>query len=254
MCSGKGYRPMVMLALGLLVPPALAMYVLVVALVLDMDRTYAQYALVVPVAYVLGSIPWGFLIAMGVRGVDIRQYGSGRTGTSNVLRSAGGKLAIVALALDLSKGILAVLLAKAVADDAAVEVVAGLLALVGHNWPVFLKFKGGRGIATGLGGLIVMEPIAGVIAMASFSSVTFLSRYLSLGSIASLFGAFISTLALVILDLSSGMYLLYTGIGGVVILWQHHDNIQRLLQGTERRLGQAAQKIGEATGSGQTGI
>ena len=85
---------MAMLALGLLVPPAMAMYVLVVALVLDMDRTYAQYALVLPVAYVLGSIPWGFLIAMGVRGVDIRQYGSGRTGTSNVLRSAGGKLAV----------------------------------------------------------------------------------------------------------------------------------------------------------------
>ena len=245
---------MAMVALGLLVPPLLAVYVLVVALVLDMDRTYAQYALVLPVAYVLGSIPWGFLLAMGLKGVDIRQYGSGKTGTANVLRSAGGKLAVVALALDLSKGILAVLMAKVAADDPAVEVAAGLLALAGHNWPVFLKFKGGRGIATGLGGLLMMEPIAGTIAMASFVLVTLLSRYLSLGSIASLIGAFFSILGMVLLDQTSATYLLYTGIGCSVILWQHRDNIQRLLKGTERRLGQPAQRIGEATGSGQTGV
>ena len=245
---------MAALALGLLVPPVLAVYVLVIALVLDMDRTYTQYALMLPVAYVLGSIPWGFLLAMGVRGVDIRQYGSGRTGTSNVLRSAGGKLAVLALALDLSKGILAVLLAKAVADDAAVEVAAGLLVLVGHNWPIFLKFKGGRGIATGLGGLLVMEPIAGAVAVASFVLVTFPSRYLSLGSIASLFGAFLSTLALALLDRSASTYLLYTGIGCSMILWQHRDNIQRLLHGTERKLGQPAQMLGDAADPGPTGV
>ena len=245
---------MATLALSLLLPPVLAVYLLVIALTLDMDRTYAQYALVAPLAYVLGSIPWGFLLAMGVRGVDIRQYGSGRTGTSNVLRSAGGKLAVLALGLDLSKGILAVLLAKIVADDPAVEVAAGLLALAGHNWPVFLKFKGGRGIATGLGGLLVMEPIAGAIAVASFLLVILPSRYLSLGSIASLFGAFLSSLALVLLDRSTAVYLLYTGIGCSIILWQHRDNVQRLLKGTERKLGQPAQKIGEAPGSGPTGM
>ena len=127
---------------------------------------------------------------------------------------------------------------------------AGLAALVGHNWPVFLKFKGGRGIATGLGGLFVMVPVAGAIAASSFVLVTFPSRYLSLGSIASLIGAFFSVLGMVLLDRTSATYLLYTGIGCSIILWQHRGNIHRLLQGTERRLGQRAQKIGEATGSG----
>ncbi len=244
---------MAALVLSLLVPPVLAVYVAVIALTLDPDRTYTQYAVVAPIAYVLGSIPWGFLLAMTVRGVDIRQYGSGRTGTSNVLRSAGGKLAVLALGLDLSKGLLAVFLARVVADDPAVEVTAGLLALAGHNWPVFLKFKGGRGIATGLGGLLVMEPMAGAIAVASFLVVTLPSRYLSLGSIASLFGAFLSSLALALLDHAPATYLLYTGIGCSIILWQHRDNIQRLLEGTERKIGQPAQKIGEATGSGPTG-
>ena len=244
---------MAMLALSLLVPPLLAVYVVVIALALDMDRTYAQYALVLPIAYIVGSIPWGYLITMIVRGVDVREYGSGRTGTANVLRSAGGKVAVVALALDLSKGLLAVFLAKAVADDAAVEVAAGLMALLGHNWPVFLKFKGGRGIATGFGGLLVMAPVAAAIAVASFTPVTVLSRYLSLGSIASLFGAFFSTLVMVLLDQTSATYLLYTGIGCSIILWQHRDNVQRLLHGTERRLGQPAQRVGDATGSGPGG-
>ena len=244
---------MAMLAVSLLVPPLLAAYVLVIALVLDMDRTYAQYALALPVAYVLGSIPWGYLLALTVRGVDVRQYGSGRTGTSNVLRSAGGKLAALALALDLSKGLLAVLLAKAVADDAGVEVAAGLLALAGHNWPLFLKFKGGRGIATGLGGLLMMEPIAGAVAVGGFLLVTLPTRYLSLGSITSLFCAFLSTLAMVFLDLLAAVYLLYTGIGCSIILWQHRDNIQRLRQGTERKLGQPARQIGESADSDPAG-
>ena len=144
---------MAQVALALALPPLLAIYVGVVILVLDMDRSYGQYALVVPVAYILGSIPWGFLIGMAVKGVDIRQYGSGKIGTSNVLRTAGGPFAALALALDLSKGILAVVLARVVAADTpTVEVVAGLAALAGHNWSIFLGFQGGRGIVTGLEG------------------------------------------------------------------------------------------------------
>ena len=229
--------------LSLLVPPVLAVYLLVIVIVLDRDAAYTQYAVIVPIAYVVGSIPWGFLITHVVKGVDIRQYGSGKTGTSNVLRSAGGKLAAVALILDLSKGLLAVFLARAVADTAGAEVVAGLPALAGHNWSLFLGFKGGRGIATGLGGLLVMVPIAGAIAIASFTPITLLSRYLSLGSIMSVIVAFLSALVLVLLGRSDAIYLYYTGIGGVIIIWQHRDNIRRLLSGTERRLGQSADKI-----------
>ena len=241
---------MASIVLGLIVPPLLAVYVLIVLFVLDIDQSYAQYALILPISYVLGSIPWGFLITMAVKGVDIREYGSGKTGTSNVLRSAGGSFAVLALALDLTKGLLAVFLARALADSPSVEVAAGLAALGGHNWPLFLGFRGGRGIAAGLGGLLVMSPIAGAIAFASFLPVTFLSRYLSLGSIASVTVAFLCLLALVLLDHSSVTYLWYTGIGGAIIIWQHRDNIHRLIQGTEHRLGQSAGKIGEPSGSG----
>ena len=235
-----------MALLGLLVAPLLAVYVMVVLLVLDTDRSYAHYALIVPVAYILGSIPWGFLITMGVKGVDIREYGSGRIGMSNVLRTGGGPLAALGLALDLSKGLFAVLMAKIVADTAVAEVVAGLLALAGHNWSMFLRFKGGRGISTGVGGLLIMEPIAGGIAFATFAPVTLLSRYLSLGSMVAVVVAFLSVLVMVLLDYSSPTYLYYTGVGGAMILWQHKDNIRRLLQGTERRLGQRAGRIAEA--------
>ena len=242
---------MASIILSLLVAPLLAIYILVVLLVLDLDESYAQYALIIPVAYVLGSVPWGFLIAFAVKGIDIRQYGSGKTGTSNVLRSAGGPFAALALTLDMSKGLLAVFLAKVVADSASAEVVAGLLALAGHNWSFSLGFKGGRGIAPGIGGLLVMSPVAGAIAVvAGFTPVTLLTRYLSMGSIMSVFAAFLSLLGMVLLGYSSATYLIYTGIGGAVIIWQHKDNIQRLLQGNERRLGQSAERISEAPGSG----
>ena len=241
---------MAVIILNLFVMPVLGIYVVAILLVLDMDQPYAQYALLLPVAYVLGSVPWGFLIALAAKGVDIRQYGSGQIGTSNVFRTAGGPFAVLALVLDLSKGLLAVFLAKAVADTSAAEVVAGLAALAGHNWSLFLGFKGGRGIATGLGGLLVMQPVAGAIALAVFTPVTLFSRYLSLGSITSVLAAFLALLAIVLLDRSSATYLLYSGIGGAIIIWQHRGNIQRLLQGTERRLGQPAERIGDAPSSG----
>ena len=236
--------------LSLLVPPILGIYVVVTLLVLDMDSRDAHFALVLPVSYVLGSVPWGFLITWAVKGVDIRQYGSGKTGFSNVLRSAGGPFAGIALILDLSKGLLAVFLARVVEDNPSVEVAAGLAALVGHNWSVFLGFKGGRGIATGLGGLLVMAPIAGAIALASFTPVTLISRYLSLGSMIAVIVAFLSLLAMVLLDYSSSAYLFYAGIGGAIIIWQHSDNIRRLLRGNERRLGESAQPIAEASSPG----
>ena len=241
------------IVLTLLLPPLLAIYVIAVFLFLDVEESYAHYALLVPVCYILGSIPWGFLITMAVKGLDIREFGSGMVGTSNVLRTAGGSYALVSLALDASKGMLAVALARMVGDTPMVLVVAGLAALAGHNWSVFLNFRGGRGIATGLGGLLVMEPISGTIAIACFIPVTFLTRYLSLGSIASLFGAFLSMLGMVLLLDSPTTYLWYPGIGGVVVLWLHKDNIQRLLRGTERRLGQPAERITEAQSAGPEG-
>lgn len=110
----------------------------------------ARYAAVLPLAYLLGSIPWGYFFLTWARGLDIREYGSGKTGMTNVLRTAGGRVAAAVLLLDLGKGVVVVLLAREILGTTSGEVTAGLLALAGHNWPVFLKFQGGRGIATGL--------------------------------------------------------------------------------------------------------
>ena len=238
---------------ALFIPPALAVYVAIMLVRADLDSAAGQYALLIPVAYILGSIPWGFLIGLAVKGVDIRQYGSGKIGTSNVLRTAGGKFAALALALDLSKGLLAVLMARLVADDPAVEVVAGLAALAGHNWSVFLAFKGGRGIATGLGGLLIMQPIAGAIAVGVFLPITLGTRILSLGSIVSNWAAFVALLVIVLLDYASATYLWYVGIGCALITWQHRDNIQRIIRGTERRLGQPAEQLEEPSTPGAGG-
>ena len=111
----------------------------------------AQYAIVMPLAYLMGSISWGYILLQWKMGVDVREYGSGRTGMSNVLRTGGAKSAAAVLTLDIAKGIIAVILARLIIGTHGAEVTAGLIVLVGHNWPVFLGFKGGRGILTALG-------------------------------------------------------------------------------------------------------
>jgi glycerol-3-phosphate acyltransferase PlsY len=236
-------RPLPPLVFGVVVLPLLTVLVVVVFLTFENAPVAAQYASVLALSYLLGSIPWGYLLLVLRRGVDIREYGSGRTGMTNVLRTGGGKLAIVVLALDLGKGILAVLMARVVIGPNAPEVAAGLFVLVGHNWPVFLQFRGGRGILTGLGGLSIMAPIPAALAAIAFVFATLFSRYVSLGSLTGVVIAFISVLAMALAGVYSSTYTLYAFLGGAIIIWQHRDNIQRIRQGNERRLGQPADKI-----------
>ena len=228
----------------LTVLPLLLAWAIVAYVLLPGVPLFVKYAALLPLAYLLGSIPWGYSFLHWRRGVDIRGLGSGRTGMSNVLRTGGGRVAAVVLLLDLSKGVLVVLLSRELIGTTGAEVAAGLLALVGHNWPVFLNFRGGRGIATGLGGLSVMAPIPAAMAAAAFIPVTLISRYLSLGSITGVVTACLSLLALTLIgQMYSSTYSWYALIGGGIILWQHRDNIQRLLKGTERRLGTPATPI-----------
>ena len=196
-----------------------------------------RYLSVLGLSYLVGSIPWGYFFLQWTRGIDIRDYGSGRIGMSNVLRTAGKKGAVPVLILDLGKGVLAVVFARQILGPGYGEVFAGLIALVGHNWPLFLGFRGGRGIATGLGALSVMIPIAALIGAIVFIPVTLFSRYLSLGSILGVICASLSVIAMVFMGLYSPEYGLYAGIAGAMILWQHRDNMKRLVSGTERRLG-----------------
>ena len=212
-------------------------------LALDGQPLWVRYLVTLFLAYFMGAVPWGYCLMRWSRGIDVREYGSGRTGMTNVLRTGGGRMAVAVLALDLSKGILAVLLAREVLGSTAGEVAAGLAALAGHNWPVFLGFRGGRGIATGLGSLVMMAPVAAVIAALVFVPIVLLSRYLSLGSVIGVATAAAALLLLAWLGMYSSIYGWYAVIGSGTIIWQHRDNIQRLLQGTERRLGVPATKI-----------
>lgn len=236
-------RSLTPVLLGLTVLPLLTGLVVLALLNMGDQPRLAQYSAVLVLSYLVGSVPWGYMLLAWGRGVDIREYGSGRTGMSNVLRTAGGRLAALVLALDVGKGILVVMLARVIIGATEAEVAAGLLVLIGHNWPVFLKFRGGRGIATGGGVLSIIAPISAGVAAIAFLSATLLSRYLSLGSITSVITAAVTLLVLDLLGLSSTPYTLYGVFAGAIIIWQHRDNIQRIRQGNERRLGNPARRL-----------
>ena len=223
--------------------PLIVAGVIVVPLTMDGRSEPAQYSVVMPLAYLLGSISWGYMLLQLKMGVDVREYGSGRTGMSNVLRTGGVKSAAVVLTLDIAKGVVAVFIARSVIDTTAAEVSAGLIVLVGHNWPVFLQFKGGRGILTALGSLALMVPVAALIATATFLTVTALSRYISLGSVIGVIIGAVTILALALADVNSNSYMIYGFIACAMIVWQHRDNLQRIRDGNERRLGQSATKV-----------
>ena len=162
---------------------------------------------------------------------------------SNVLRTGGGKMAAVVFALDVGKGVLAVMMAKEATGASGAEVAAGLAALVGHNWPVFLGFRGGRGILTALGGLSMMAPVPAGVATAVWVATAFGSRYMSLGSIVGVAAGAGSLTGLALAGWYSETYMYFAGVATAMIIWQHRDNIQRLLNGNERRIGAPAAPV-----------
>ncbi len=199
-----------------------------------------EYLIMVPVAYLVGSIPFGLLAGKLVAKVDIRDYGSGKIGMTNVLRTAGVTAAGVVLLLDMGKAVSVVVAARLLFDSYGVEAASALAVIFGHNWPVFIGFRGGRGTASGWGGLIILSPIAGVIATVIGLGLVGVTRYVSLGSI---MAASLGSVALVVLAFMGQEPLIYSWygiIGGTLIVVRHRDNIQRLLNGTERKIGQKA--------------
>lgn len=194
--------------------------------------------LVLPLAYLLGSIPWGLIVGKLKAGIDIRGHGSGSTGMTNVVRTVGVRLGVFVLLMDTSKGILAVLLARFLDGSPLTESLAATLAVLGHNWPIYSGFRGGRGIATGVGGLAMLFPMSGAIAVSVFIIPVAATRYVSLGSVLAVISSMITIPVFAILDSVPWQYIFYVSIAGPAIIWQHRGNIQRLVNGTERRLGQ----------------
>jgi len=187
-------------------------------------------------SYLLGSIPTGYLTGRWCAGVDLRQEGSGSTGATNVLRVVGRGPALVVFLVDVGKGTAAVMLAQATLAEDWWVVLAGLMALVGHIWPVWLKGRGGKAVATGLGVLLGISWSVALACLGLFLLTLTLSRIVSLASV-------VAALSLPLLTVLKGsappahiaMGLLATG----VVLWRHRTNLHRLLQGSEPRLGQA---------------
>ena len=187
--------------------------------------------------YVLGSIPTGFL-AGRAWGVDVRREGSGNIGMANVLRTAGKWPAVITLLGDMLKGFAPVYLARLVIENEWVIAAVALAAVVGHCWPIFLRFKGGKAVATGAGTTIALAPVVGLGLFAFWWGVVLVSRYTSLGAIS----VMVVTPVVFLLTGQPTPYILYTIIGGILVLWRHRENIRALAKGRERKIYQKARK------------
>lgn len=193
------------------------------------------------VGYLLGSIPCGMIVARVYGNVDLTAQGSGRTGATNVLRTLGRGAAAVAFAGDFLKGALAVLLVEFVIapGNPWVEMVAAAAAVVGHTYSIFIGFKGGRGVVTGMGATLVAAPVPIVIALVIGVALIAITRYVSLGSVigAALAGLLLCVFAYIHSDPAWALWGVL--LGGFIVV-AHRDNIERLLAGTERKLGEQA--------------
>ncbi|MFM8277014.1 MAG: glycerol-3-phosphate 1-O-acyltransferase PlsY [Cyanobium sp.] len=212
---------------------------------MDPLLAFTPNLLVLFAAYLLGSIPSGWLAGRWLAGIDLRQQGSGSTGATNVLRVVGKGPALVVFVVDVLKGTAAVLLAKAVlqplgsfttVSDGWV-VAAGLAALAGHSWPVWLGWRGGKAVATGLGMLLGLAWPVGLACFGVFLALLTLSRIVSLSSI----GAALALPLLMLGWFGAGgirpAYLILALLTTVLVVWRHRSNVQRLLAGEEPRLG-----------------
>lgn len=200
--------------------------------------------IVILVSYLIGSIPFGYLIVRGKLGDDIRQSGSGGTGATNVSRRAGKAAGVFTLVLDALKGVIAVLVARAMFPGVGpyadwLAAAAGIAALVGHIFPVWLGFRGGKGVATGVGVFVVLAPVALLCAGVLFVAIVAVTRYVSLGSIiaAVTVPLFVWLQAVFVEPVADLRPLLTAAItGAALILFAHRGNIARLARGTESQI------------------
>jgi glycerol-3-phosphate acyltransferase PlsY len=192
-------------------------------------------ALAALAAYAIGAIPVGFLVGRAFGIGDIRRHGSGNIGMTNVLRTAGKLPAILTLVGDVAKGALAVVAGGALGGgEPAATAAAAVAAVAGNCWSVFLGFRGGKGVATGLGAMLWLVPLAMVPAVIVFLVVTLTTRYVSLGSLLSAIGVPLAALALGY----PGLAVAAAAVTALIVVVRHRENIDRLRLGTERRVGQ----------------
>jgi glycerol-3-phosphate acyltransferase PlsY len=184
-------------------------------------------------AYLLGSIPFSFVVAraFGVR--DVREVGSGNVGATNVMRAAGSTAGILAFLLDAAKGAAAALLTRQLVADPALPSVAAAAAVIGHMYPVWLGFRGGKGVATGAGAFLPLAPLPTLLALLAFVATAAASRYVSLGSVV---GTAVLAGAAFLLGAHPAVCWSVALIGALVV-WKHRSNLRRIFRGEENALG-----------------
>lgn len=183
--------------------------------------------------YLLGSLNFAIIYSK-LKGDDIRNHGSGNAGATNVLRTYGKLPAAIVFLLDISKGVIAILLARSVFDGMIYDCSAALGAVLGHNFPVYYKFAGGKGVSTSLAVLLTLHFPTALVAIAAFIIVVLLTKYVSLSSILAAVAAIIASFIFFKIDVFS----VFCSIIGILCIVRHHSNIKRLLNGTENKLGQ----------------
>lgn len=196
-----------------------------------------RFVLIIILSYILGNFSTAYLIAKLYAGIDIRNYGSGNAGATNALRTLGKKAGIAALFGDILKGALAVILGKYVAGENG-QILAGLFVVIGHNWPVFLNFRGGKGVATTIGVMAAINPVivAGIVPTGIV--LIAITKYVSLASI---LGMTVFPI-IMLLTKQSVKLVLFSFILSAMAVYRHKSNIKKLLAGTENKLGQKSDR------------
>ncbi|MGC9199810.1 MAG: glycerol-3-phosphate 1-O-acyltransferase PlsY [Acidobacteriaceae bacterium] len=211
------------------------------------------WLLTLATAYLLGSIPFGYLLVRLLRQEDVRAVGSGNIGATNVARAGGTTLGLLTLLCDALKGYLSVFIAIRVASPpaahgpSALAIAAAVTAVIGHIFPIWLRFRGGKGIATALGVFLALVPMVALAAFGVFAVIVLLTRYVSLGSI--LAAASIPLLAFLLQHPHSPALFLGLSVIALLTIVKHHANIVRLLHGTENRLRSKKSSEPVATGA-----
>ena len=201
-----------------------------------------ECAVMAIIAYLIGSINFSVILSKKMAGFDVREKGSGNAGTTNMLRSVGKKAAAITLVLDILKGVVAILIAMAIgrifenSNGALLVQVAGVAVILGHAFPIFFKFKGGKGVATSLGVLIMSNWQIGLICLVFALILIALTQMVSVGSIAAAILYPVLTLFIPQNYIVPGNYLIYSIVLAVIIVFNHRENVKRLLSGTENRI------------------
>ena len=195
--------------------------------------------------YLIGAIPFGVIMGRLTRGIDVREYGSGSTGMTNVSRIIGARAGALVFSADLAKGVAAAALAWLIFDSSSAtfawgQIAGGCAAVIGHNWPAYIGFRGGRGVMAGFGALLVISWPVGLISLAIFLIVLRLYRYVSLSSMLAALTMIIAIIPFIAVDREPFAYLVYALVVASLIIFRHRGNIRRLIAGTEPKISRRA--------------